>query len=472
MMLEELDTVSSPAPDRKRTASGLATGSRLEANAIAIDQEVRWFSDCLESRYRSYFAEKGSRQADLPPPPDLNASRSYLAEINRLHPMDIAERLLLALALVPQICPQRLDPLLVSNDTVNGRRTEFGGLADKSHAGFIPTVETALFILGGDNISARFEHMALFDPDHFFFEQGLLRLERVSSNAPFGAAVLTITETGLHRLTSGEEHRPALSDRFPAKRVTTSLDWSELVLPPEALSELGAIETWIKEAGRIMHDWGFQRLLKPGYRSLFHGPPGTGKTLAATLLGSSTGLDVYRIDLSMTVSKYIGETEKNLAELFDTARHQRWILFFDEADALFGKRTATTSAHDRYANQEVSYLLQRIEDFEGVVILASNFKGNIDEAFARRFQSFVFFPLPDSEARLRLWRNMFADGGRLAADVDLQQLAETYELTGGAIVNVVRNAAIEALRHEREQISDRDLRRAIAKELRKEGKSA
>ena len=143
-----------------------------------------------------------------------------------------------------------------------------------------------------------------------------------------------------------------------------------------------------------MNDWGMAPKLRPGYRSLFYGPPGTGKTMTACLLGKSTGRDVYKVDLSLVVSKYIGETEKNLARVFDQAQHKGWILFFDEADALFGKRSETRDAHDRYANQEVSFLLQRIETFDGIAILASNQRENLDDAFTRRFESIIYFPMP------------------------------------------------------------------------------
>jgi SpoVK/Ycf46/Vps4 family AAA+-type ATPase len=172
----------------------------------------------------------------------------------------------------------------------------------------------------------------------------------------------------------------------------------------------------------------------------------------------------------MIVSKYIGETEKNLANVFDQARHKNWILFFDEADALFGKRTQVSSSHDRFANQEVSYLLQRVEAHPGNVILATNLKGNIDEAFARRFQSLINFPMPDAEQRQTLWRGMLRE--RFAPDVDLKALAQKYELSGGAISNVVRFGAISALRQGRDQIQTNDLVQGVIKELRKEGRTA
>ena len=173
----------------------------------------------------------------------------------------------------------------------------------------------------------------------------------------------------------------------------------------------------------------------------------------------------------MVVSKYIGETEKNLAHVFDQAENRNWILFFDEADALFGKRTQTSSSNDRHANQEISYLLQRVEDFPGTVILATNFKANIDEAFARRFQSVVYFPMPDTDLRLRLWQNVFGGQCRLADDVDLRELAEKYPLAGGAILNVVRYGAIQAVRHPEQKVTAENLRKGIVREMRKEGKT-
>jgi SpoVK/Ycf46/Vps4 family AAA+-type ATPase len=268
-----------------------------------------------------------------------------------------------------------------------------------------------------------------------------------------------------------ERQTPTANNAFPARLITTQLGWSDLVLSPEVMDEINLIKTWISHGNTMLTDWRLDKAIKPGYRSLFFGPPGTGKTLTATLLGQATGADVYRVGLSGMVSKYIGETEKNLDRLFNQALNQHWILFFDEADALFGKRTAVSSSNDRYANAEVSYLLQRVEDFAGTVILASNLKGNIDEAFARRFQSLVHFPMPDAGLRLRLWQGMLGHTGRLAQDVDLHALAEQYEISGGAIANVVRCGAIHAVQSGRSSITRGDLVQCIGKELRKEGRT-
>jgi len=203
---------------------------------------------------------------------------------------------------------------------------------------------------------------------------------------------------------------------------------------------------------------------------LFYGPPGTGKTLTACLLGKSTGKDVYRVDLSMIVSKWVGETEKNLGRVFDMAENKDWILFFDEADALFGKRTDTKSSQERYANQEVAYLLQRTEDYPGTVILASNKKGNMDEAFIRRFQSIVYFPMPKPIERLKIWQKAFDCSLYLDEDIDLNKIAVDYEIAGGGIVNIVKYCAIKAAERNDKTVIENDLKDGIRKELLKEGK--
>jgi hypothetical protein len=434
--------------------------------------ELDWFSRVLDTRFRLYFGQEcpyGDIR-DLTPPA-LEVGGSEYARLVAELGMGFDERLVLTLALIPHMRPQLLDSFFVNNKNLGRAFTEFGGWQGKGHGGFLPTGETAAFLLAGNDLAKRFEIMGLFDPDHYFAARGVLRVDHPHTGEPFLSGALLLSDDYLMRLTSGASRKPDFSVSFPAKRVTTRLGWDDLVLTQEVLEEIENIRTWLRHESTIMDEWGMGKSLKPGYRSLFYGPPGTGKTLTASLIGASAGMDLYRIDLSMVVSKYIGETEKNLANVFQQAQHKNWILFFDEADALFGKRTQTASAHDRYANQEISYLLQRVEDFPGVVILATNLKANIDEAFARRFQSLVYFPMPDSEERLRLWDVTLAGRARLADDVDLEALAESYELSGGAITNVVRYAAVSALREGRSSIRHRDLLTGITKELRKEGKT-
>ena len=193
--------------------------------------------------------------------------------------------------------------------------------------------------------------------------------------------------------------------------------------------------------------------------------------MTACLLGKSTGRDVYKIDLSLVISKYIGETEKNLAKVFDQAQHKGWILFFDEADALFGKRTETKDSHDRYANQEISFLLQRIETFDGIGILASNRREDLDEAFARRFESIIYFPMPRPEERLILWQQGFSPQARLDDSLDLEKIAREHTLSGGSIMNVIRYASLQALKEQSTLIDNEAVLQGIRQEYAKEGKA-
>jgi hypothetical protein len=463
-----------PAAVPALTASATVAPAPADTHAAALQAELAWLDTVLQARLAHYFGQAGTDLAPaLPAPPALQgaAAASGWAALVREHALGPDERLVLALALAPLLRPQLLDLLFVRHKNLERGFTEFGGCKGRTHGGFLPTLETAAFVLAGDDLARRLAVTALFDEDAVLRRAGLVRTELDAPGEPPLAAALLATPELLARATRGRAHVPDFGPGFPARRIATPLRWSDLVLAAEVLDEVLAIRTWITHGAVLLRDWGLQSVVKPGWRSLFHGPPGTGKTLTAALLGQAVGAEVYRIDLSMVVSKYIGETEKNLAGVFDQAEHRQWILFFDEADALFGKRTSTSSSHDRYANQEVSYLLQRVEDFHGTVILASNLKANIDEAFARRFQSIVHFPMPDASERLRLWRGMLAQPERLADDVDLPALAEAHELSGGAIANVVRHAAVAALRAGRERIAAADLLQGVARELRKEGRT-
>lgn len=464
--------MSSGAERRHPVVQHLAPVSAVAADPAALlEAELQWLDRVLQARLCLHFGQpcEVADVRELAPPPV--GGDSAAARLLGQPGWGFDERLLLALALAPHLRPQLLDPLFVRNRNLDRGYAEFGGCKGQVHGGFLPTGETAAFLLAGEDLARRAAVLALFDEAHWLQRRGILRLVHDAAGEPPLAAALQLQPEYRELLTTGREHKPDYSSDFPARRITTPLDWGDLVLGPEVADEIAAILTWLRHDRTLLHDWRLERAVKPGYRSLFFGPPGTGKTLTASLIGKATGVDVYRIDLSLVVSKYIGETEKNLARVFDFAQNRRWLLFFDEADALFGKRTGTSSSNDRHANQEVSYLLQRVEDFPGTVILASNLKGNIDEAFSRRFQSLVHFPMPDAEQRLRLWEGMLRPTGRLAPGVDLGALAEQHELSGGAIANVVRAAAISALQAGRGQIHAADLQQGIAKELRKEGRT-
>lgn len=256
-----------------------------------------------------------------------------------------------------------------------------------------------------------------------------------------------------------------------AQRLPLIYSRADLVLPPKIIDELDLAIAWIRHKHQVFETWGFGHriVLGRGLTAMFTGPPGTGKTMTAQVLAKDLGLDLYRVDLSRVMSKYIGETEKNLSRLFDEAQASGAVLFFDEADALFGKRSEVKDAHDRYANVEIGYLLQRMEEHEGVAILATNRVGDLDEAFLRRFHFLLDFPMPDAAYRLRLWQGMLPPRVERAPDLDLAPLANTYELSGGEIRNCVIAAAYMAA-EEGSRLELAHLERGLRRELGKTGR--
>lgn len=444
----------------------------ITANSEFIDKELDWFRLILDTRMKLHAGEAlGGQPLELHSPPELNAVDAAYAEVIRELDMSAAERLVLILSYLPHIRPDALDPFFIQNRSLDRRFTEFGGQTGLAHGGFLPTAETAMFLLAGEDTHLRLQYRPLFSHEHYLYTQNVLRLDHHHHDEPILSSALKLTPEYIERLTSGRGYLPTYSSRFPAKRIISMFDWEDLILDQATRDEIESIITWAKNSHYMMHEWQLRKRLKPGYLALFYGPPGTGKTMTAGLLSKSTGMPVYRIDTSQVVDKYVGETEKNLASLFDHAQHQDWILFFDEAEALFGKRGESRNANDRAANQQISYLLQRIEEFPGIVILATNLQSYLDEAFTRRFQSMIHFPVPDAEQRLRLWEDNFKDKAyTLAEDVDLAAMAREYTLAGGSIINVLRYACLQAICRKPQQIIARDLLQGIRRELHKEGR--
>lgn len=442
----------------------------LNGNARHLEADLEWLAETLRQRLGAYFSVPGDSLrplAALPPPPHWSGASPY-AEMLASYPLSAEERLVLLLSLAPTLRPQLLDVLLTRNETTQRGFTEFGGAP--SGGAFLPTLETACFLLAGDDLAARLAAMHLFGRDQALTRHGLIELQPPQLGEPYCAALLQPAALLLQRVIPGiADAAPDLT--LPAQRMHTELEWAYLVLPDHTMEQLDEIRIWLTHCATLLDDWGMRPKLRAGYTSLFHGAPGTGKTLAASLLGKLCGREVYKIDLSMVVSKYIGETEKNLACVFERAENKGWILFFDEADALFGKRTSIHDAHDRYANQEVSFLLQRIEEYPGVAILASNLKSNLDDAFLRRFQSVIHFPLPGPQERLKIWREALPEQARLEAGLELDRIAEQFELSGGAIMNVVRYVSLRALSRGDGILRARDMEDGIQRELHKEGRA-
>ena len=425
---------------------------------------IGWFGRVLTTAIQLYFQQgcDYSSIEEVTPPAD-----GWLESVTGRQEITFGERVVIMLALMPHTCPQGLDILFVLNKDFDRQYTEFGGWKGLSHGGFLPTGETASFILAGEDMEKKKAVIRMFQRDHWFYTLNILRLEGAGEGEPFLSGQLRPSEEFLSHVLLDRDYKPDYNIGFPAKLITTPLEWEDMILDYNTSEALEEINTWIGHQHAIMEDWGLKRILKPGYRALFYGPPGTGKTLAATLLGKKNGMDVYRVDLSMIVSKYIGETEKNLAKVFDLAENRNWILFFDEADALFGKRTSTNTSNDRHASQEVAYLLQRIEDFPGTVILATNLKSNIDEAFSRRFQSAVYFPMPDEGLRAELWQKMLPEKWLGKQREELLSVAAKTELSGGSITNVVRRCALYLMATGKKILDRQILEEALQKETLK-----
>ncbi|NOY64092.1 MAG: ATP-binding protein, partial [Nitrospirae bacterium] len=253
--------------------------------------------------------------------------------------------------------------------------------------------------------------------------------------------------------------------------IDSPFHWDDLILPPDRKRQLREICDFVSHKHRVYYHWGFERKLSSGrgLNILFSGPSGTGKTMAAGIIAEEIGADLYRIDLSLVVSKYVGETEKNLDRIFDFAARGNIILFFDEADALFGKRTEIKDSHDRYANIEINYLLQKMEEHEGIVILATNLSKNMDQAFLRRMHFTVEFPFPEKQYRLLIWKRIYPEETPLSDDIDFEFLAERLQIAGGNIKNIALNSAVFAAAEGR-PVSMKHIIRAAAREYQKMGR--
>jgi hypothetical protein len=439
----------------------------MQLNHQNIFNSINFLYEAANNRLQVFFNKENS-DAIVLPKLDIVADDSPLYNFLVEYKLSVEEYIILLLALLPNIQPGFLDNIIQKYLPQGGDFPEVGGAKGTNHRGMLPTGETAQFILAGNDLQKRLQIQKLLSGDSILVKENIVVLEQVKEGEPMMSGRIILSSEWLHKLLTGEDTSQKFSVDFPSKRITTAMSWDDLVLNSYTHSQLNDVLIWVKHNTSLMQDEILSRKIKPGYRVLFYGPPGTGKTLTATLLGKQFGKDVYRIDLSQIVSKYIGETEKNLEKVFIKAEYKDWILFFDEADALFGKRTNVQNAHDRYANQEVSYLLQRVEDYPGLLILASNFKSNMDEAFLRRFQTIIHFPTPNAGERLKLWQKTLPASLKLESSVNLRELSEKYELNGAAILNIVHYASLKSTSKNDVFVRNEDILEGIRKEFRKE----
>ena len=439
---------------------------KLISESTTWEQLFAFLTEAIESRLKAAVTNTDHSFPEI----ESFIDQALLESLPVADTLSEVDLLALTLAMAPHMQPDLLYDLL-SNHIPAGREfPEMGLIKGKNRELLFPTVDTLLYILAGKNLEMRLELTRYFQQESSLFRNEILDTETVPYGEPKTSGKLLVDEEYVDIATTGKVQKPRLGSGFPARLIETNLGWENLILHQRITDQVLEIQSWLQHNDMILHEWGMKGKVKPGYRVLFYGAPGTGKTLTATLLGKYTGRDVYRVDLSLVVSKYIGETEKNLSRLFDKAANKDWILFFDEADAVFGKRTSVKDAHDKYANQEVSYLLQRIEGHPGLVILASNLKSNLDTAFTRRFQSMIEFEMPGTSERMALWKDNLPKGIELDKDVSLEDFSRIYTLSGANIVNVIQYACLKTAEKKHTTIGRKYLLEGIKKEYDKEGK--
>ncbi len=453
----------------------------IKRNAADLDEELNWLAEITETRLRLHAGQKTRyRDPSKIKLPSLKRSKSPYARFISERNFGVEERFVLALAMAPHIRPDLLDAfadrLRNTSRLLNVEETDSGDTANRQTSAepaaitpatstFIPTGETALFLFAGQDLKARFSLLKVWEPAHPFSREDILTLGETPPGEPMIRGPLLISEMALRLFTTGEATVPKHLSGIPATRLTTDKEWDDLVAAGHLAVPLGQIETFLQNREDLSKMWSQNKHALPGLNVLFHGPPGTGKTLTAALLGKKTGVDVYRIDLSAVVSRYIGETEKNLSKLFEKTGNREWILFFDEADALFGKRTHVKDAHDRYSNgpdpAAASLFLQYLEQHDGLSIVSTSSREGIDDHVLRRFQIRVHFPIPGADERLALWEEALGTSVKLERNADLKNIAASYELSGGTILNASRFALLHALQRRSKKVSRTDILEGI-----------
>lgn len=443
-----------------------------QTNYQNITHSLSFLEAVIRNRFQLFFNKEAPTSEELSYPClTIQQDDSELARLLTRYSLTSEEYIILLLSLLPHLQPHLIDKLVQYHLPEGGDFQEIGGAKIGNHRAMLPTGETAQFIIAGNDLGKRLHIQALLLGDSILVKEKIISIESVRDGDPVMSGRLLLSREWLTKTLTGIELRPDYDQDFPARLITTEMNWDDLVLSHHTLQQIDFIKTWLEYNTMAMQDEVLKRKIKPGFRVMFHGPSGTGKTLTATLLGRQFNKDVYRIDLSQVISKYIGETEKNLEKIFAKAEYMNWILFFDEADSMFGKRTNVQSAHDRYANQEVSYLLQRVENYAGLIILASNFKNNIDDAFLRRMNAIIHFPPPSAAERQIIWQKTMPASIGAEPGIQWQTIFEKYDLTGAAILNIVHFATLKAFSRSDEYIRMSDLLEGIKKEYRKEEKS-
>ncbi len=413
-----------------------------------IFSELDWLKKSILFRVNAS-KENASEQVDVfdkckAPLVEENDDGEYACLIRRLK-LNQEERLLLILALSVHIDPRVLLPLVASTQLHLHSRVR----KTDNEISILPTAETAFYIINGDNSARAIKLHAYFNTAHPFYKESILQLGDVLPGASRFDGILTISAHYRDLLLYDQHQPPRFSLEFPAHLLTTDLDWEDLILMPHTSDLLEEVKLRIKSSDEIRKlqtkSGSFARHIPPGQRVLLYGASGQGKTLTAALIGKMLNRDVYRVDLTGIVSKWVGETEKNLRALFDTAERKDWVLFIDEAEGLVGKRidqSQSAGAQGHYINQGITYILQRIEKFDGIVLFATNLSQNIDDAFKRRFDAHIYYKALDQERLLNFFDRNWPESLTLHSSVNLKSLLAENVLSPAALIKVISRTAM------------------------------
>ncbi len=406
----------------------------------SLNKDIEWLDALITIRCKELFlAGKATDESfgKIPELPKIDSHSPYGMTI-KTHQLQEMDRVLLILGIASAYYPSLFRSFVQIEESSNALVIEVGGEYDKFNRTFKPTFQTALFLLAGKNLSLWAHYNAQLLEGSVLLQNDIIYNR---SDSEFIHGKIELDKAYLRYFLSGKKPRLDHGTYFPGSLYQSELTLDDIVLEPLVRTQIQPIGNYIKalESGFFSSD---QHKFKPGFIALFYGAPGTGKTMLAGILANTFGIDMYHVDLSQVVSKYIGETEKNLEVLFNRLQGKNCMLFFDEADSLFGKRSDVKDAHDRYANQEVSYLLQRIEKFDGLTILASNFENNMDDAFKRRIDLSINVIRPTEVAREALWKQYLPKNARFEDDELLEYLINEYSYTGSNIRNIMKNVAI------------------------------
>ncbi len=422
-----------PTYDRKDTSGATAMDDGFLA------KEMDWLRMLIEYRCKELVQATNvlSQHNSLNLPTLQDGIYAGLIEKYKL---DDVGRVILALAFATEFDQSIFIPILKLRQLNAKQNMHFGGCVDDARNMFFPSFQTVLFLLAGNNSAQKIKFASQLCQGHVLLDEQIIYS---IGDAPLGMQNTIELDGAYYKyILTGEKPRLDHGRHFPAKLHITSATMDDIVLGKRARDKILPLAYYMLASKKLFYENGGHKFRK-GFIALLYGPPGTGKTYLAGILANTYKKDIYRVDLSQVVSKYIGETEKNLELLFNRLEGKDCILFFDEADALFGKRGEVKDAHDRFANQEVSYLLQRIENFDGLVLLATNHQGNMDEAFMRRINIMVDINRPQKEERMALWKFYLPQGYSFSSPDLLRYLSEKYGYTGANIRNIMEMLSLE-----------------------------